>query len=172
MKDGINGKLNEYNNPWIVQRADPYVYRHTDGSYYFTATVPEYDRIILRHANSLAGLALAEEKVIWNKHTSGVMGAHIWAPELHYYDGEWYIYFAAGDAENVWEIRPYVLKCEGQNPSWDLCKVQMRMNFPFKAFHWMRLFLRPWGDTILYGQRRQEWEEGSLISILHRWKVR
>lgn len=43
MKDGINGKLNEYNNPWIVQRADPYVYRHTDGSYYFTATVPEYD---------------------------------------------------------------------------------------------------------------------------------
>ena len=58
MKDGINGKLNEYNNPWIVQRADPYVYRHTDGSYYFTATVPEYDRIILRHANSLEGLAL------------------------------------------------------------------------------------------------------------------
>ena len=35
----------EYNKPWILQRADPYVYRHTDGKYYFTASVPEYDKI-------------------------------------------------------------------------------------------------------------------------------
>ena len=24
----------KYNEPWILQRADPYVYRHTDGNYY------------------------------------------------------------------------------------------------------------------------------------------
>jgi GH43 family beta-xylosidase len=23
----------KYNEPWILQRADPYVYRHTDGNY-------------------------------------------------------------------------------------------------------------------------------------------
>ena len=40
----------KYNEPWILQRADPYVYRHTDGTYYFTASVPEYDRIVLRSA--------------------------------------------------------------------------------------------------------------------------
>ena len=28
-----------FNQPWILQRADPYVYRHTDGMYYFTASV-------------------------------------------------------------------------------------------------------------------------------------
>ena len=36
----------KYNEPWILQRADPYVYCHTDGTYYFTASVPEYDRIV------------------------------------------------------------------------------------------------------------------------------
>lgn len=115
----INGKLNEYNTPWIIQRADPYVCRHTDGMYYFTATVPAYDKIILRKSDSLLGLANAEEKVIWNRHTTGNMGAHIWAPEMHYLNDAWYIYFAAGDAEEVWRIRPYVLKCEGQNPMTD-----------------------------------------------------
>ena len=42
------------------------------------------------------GLATAPETVIWRKHTSGVMGAHIWAPEIHFIDGKWYIYYAAG----------------------------------------------------------------------------
>ena len=50
----------KYNEPWILQRADPYVYRHTDGTYYFTASVPEYDRIVLRSASHLADLADAE----------------------------------------------------------------------------------------------------------------
>ena len=35
-------------NPWIQQRADPYVYKHKDGNYYFTASVPTYDRLVLR----------------------------------------------------------------------------------------------------------------------------
>ena len=47
-------KTNDYGNqPWILQRADPHVYRHTDGTYYFTASVPAYDRIILRRSQTL-----------------------------------------------------------------------------------------------------------------------
>ena len=44
------------------------------------------------------------------------MSIHIWAPELHYLDGGWYIYYAGGDKDNVWEIRPYVLECIGDDP--------------------------------------------------------
>src|SRR5687767_12817084 len=55
----------ELKNPLIEQRADPWVLRHTDGNYYFTASVPEYDRIVLRRAETVAGLADAAEKVIW-----------------------------------------------------------------------------------------------------------
>lgn len=35
----------QYNKPWILQRADPYVYKSPDGLYYFTASVPAYDGI-------------------------------------------------------------------------------------------------------------------------------
>jgi GH43 family beta-xylosidase len=103
-------------NPLIRQRADPHVTRHTDGYYYFMGTVPEYDRLELRRSETLAGLATAAPKVIWRKHATGIMGAHIWAPELHFIDGKWYIYFAAGEAEKIWNIRIYVLENAAANP--------------------------------------------------------
>ena len=81
-----------YNEPWILQRADPYVYRHTDGTYYFTASVPAYDGIYLRKSDTLLGLKVAKEVEVWHKHDEGIMSIHIWAPEIHYLDGAWYIY--------------------------------------------------------------------------------
>ena len=105
-----------FNQPWILQRADPYVYRHTDGMYYFTASIPAYDGIVLRCSKTLAGLADAPEKRIWNCHESGPMSYHIWAPELHYLYGHWYIYFAGGERDDVWNIRPYVLECLDDDP--------------------------------------------------------
>lgn len=108
-----------YNKAFIEQRADPYIFRHGDGAYYFTASVPEYDKIILRRSDSLEGLKNAEEAVLWRKHESGAQSIHVWAPEIHYLDGNWYIYYAAGDKDDVWEIRPYVLRCTGQDPMKD-----------------------------------------------------
>lgn len=105
-----------YNEPFILQRADPFVCRASDGSYYFTATVPEYDRLILRHADTVKGLKDAPETEIWHMHESGPQGAHIWAPELHYVFGGWYLYYSAGEREDIWKIRPYVLKCESEDP--------------------------------------------------------
>ena len=106
----------KYNDPLVLGRADPYVYKHTDGTYYFTATYPAYDRICIRKSATINGITDAEEKVIWRKHDEGVMASHIWAPEIHYIDGKWYIYFAAGESKKIWEIRPYVLECTGPDP--------------------------------------------------------
>lgn len=103
-------------NPLILQRADPHLTRHTDGYYYFMGTVPEYDRLALRRARTIPALAIAEEKTIWRKHATGPMGAHIWAPELHHIAGKWYIYFAAGAADKIWDIRIYVLENAAANP--------------------------------------------------------
>jgi GH43 family beta-xylosidase len=105
-----------YTNPIAEKRADPHIFKHTDGYYYFTATVPEYDRIVLRRATTIQGLSTAAEVTIWTKHTSGAMGAHIWAPEIHFIDGKWYVYFAAGSTSDVWAIRMYVLEGTGANP--------------------------------------------------------
>lgn len=108
-----NGKITSYNLPFIEQRADPYVCKDSGGKYYFTASYPAYDRILLRCSDTLYGLKDANERLIWEKHEGGDMSEHIWAPELHYVFGKWYIYFAAGRADDVWNIRPYVLECDG-----------------------------------------------------------
>ena len=108
-----------YPNPFIMERADPYVIKR-EGKYYFTASYPAfgsvekgYDRIILRESDTLLGLASAEEKTIWKAHTEGIMARHIWAPEIHYILDKWYCFFAAGDKDEIWNIRPYVLVCDG-----------------------------------------------------------
>ncbi|UGQ47303.1 glycoside hydrolase family 43 protein [Massilia endophytica] len=125
-----------FNNPLVPQRADPQVVLQDDGNYYLAATVPEYDRIELRRAASLNELGKAEPNVVWRKHGKGEMGAHIWAPELHRIGGKWYIYFTAGRADAIWEIRLYVL--ENSSPD------------PFK------------GEWIERGQLKTGWESFSL----------
>jgi GH43 family beta-xylosidase len=120
-----------WTNPILKQRADPHVVLHTDGFYYLTATVPEYDRIELRRARTLGEFSTAEPKVIWRKHQRGPMSHHIWAPEIHFIDGKWYIYFAAGKAEAIWDIRMYVLENASANPmegEWTE-KGQIKMNW-------------------------------------------
>ncbi|WP_258104617.1 glycoside hydrolase family 43 protein [Marinoscillum sp. MHG1-6] len=104
-------------NPLVPQRADPWVHKTDDGTYYLIATAPEYDRIEIRKANTIADLGMVEPTVVWRKHETGVMGHHIWAPELHRIDGKWYIYFAAGDAENHWNIRIYALSNSSEDPT-------------------------------------------------------
>jgi GH43 family beta-xylosidase len=103
-------------SPFIRQRADPFVTPFIDGHYVFTASVPAYDRIVLRRATTIEGLASAQEKTVWTKHPTGEMGVHIWAPEIHQIDGKWYIYFAAGRTEDKWAIRIYVLENASANP--------------------------------------------------------
>ncbi|HWS32101.1 MAG TPA: family 43 glycosylhydrolase [Actinoplanes sp.] len=103
-------------DPLISQRADPWITKPVGGQYYFTGSVPEYDRLIVRGAPTIEGLATAEESVIWRRPTSGRMGGHIWAPELHRIGGRWYIYFAAGDAGEVFRIRTYVMESSLDDP--------------------------------------------------------
>ncbi len=135
-----NGKMTGFNKAFIEQRADPYVLRADDGSYYFTASVPAYDKIVLRHADSLEGLKEAEEVTIWTKHESGDMSQHIWAPELHQIDGTWYIYYAASRTDDIWRLRPYILRCQGSDPmkdAWTECGMMQRSDddiYSFEAF--------------------------------------
>jgi len=111
-----NAQSLEFDNPIAEKRADPWIYKTDEGFYYLIATVPEYDRIVMRKAKTINGLKNAQEKELWHKHDKGVMGHHIWAPELHRIDGKWYIYFAAGEAENIWNIRMWVLSNSSEDP--------------------------------------------------------
>lgn len=125
-------------NPLIEQRADPYIYRHEDGYYYFTASVPEYDRLEIRRSSTLAGLATAAPVVVWRQHQQGEMSALIWAPELHRIDGVWYLYFAAARSpaivDGLFQHRMFVLACADDNPLTGTWREKGRVITPLDTF--------------------------------------
>lgn len=167
-----------YPNPFIIERADPYVTKGPDGFYYFTASYPAYlnvesgyDRIVLRRSETVLGLKDAKEHTVWVAHKTGNMGAHIWAPEIHFIKNNWYIMFAAGDKEDVWKIRPYMLKCNGTNPITDgfteLGKVQASAedNTSFNDFSLDMTYFEHKGEHYLI------WAEKSGDSVLFMAKI-
>lgn len=107
-------------NPLILNRADPFIHRHDDGHYYFTASVPEYDRIEVRRSPTLAGLAAADGVTVWRAPESGPASSLIWAPEIHHADGAWYVYFAAAPSRDIvddlFQHRMYALRSTAANP--------------------------------------------------------
>ncbi|THF72887.1 glycoside hydrolase family 43 protein [Cohnella fermenti] len=115
-----SGRRKSYVHPLIRHRADPWIYRHADGFYYFTATVPEYDRIELRRAETIELLDGAPPATIWRKKSEGPMSRLIWAPELHRIGGRWYVYFAAAHTtetlDGAFQHRIYVLENVSDNP--------------------------------------------------------
>ncbi|HHX4090612.1 TPA: family 43 glycosylhydrolase, partial [Klebsiella aerogenes] len=130
--------MNNWPNPFIEQRADPFILRHHD-SYYFIASVPEYDRLEIRRAATLEGLREAEPVTVWRKPQSGPMSQLIWAPELHYIDGKWYIYFAAApthdlDAQGMFQHRMFALECTDSDPLSGRWQEKGQIITPFDTF--------------------------------------
>ncbi|WP_461218005.1 glycoside hydrolase family 43 protein [Lapidilactobacillus salsurivasis] len=110
----------EIKQPIVLQRADPWVYLHTDGYYYFTGSVPGYQEIEVRRARTLAGLETAERVAVWHAHSTGLMSQLIWAPEILYLQGKWYIYFAAADQDGERDAqhhhRMFAIECDEASP--------------------------------------------------------
>lgn len=117
--------INPYPNPFVLERADPYVTKGPDGYYYFTASYPMksendsegYDRVVLRRSKSLAGLAEAEEITIWKATAFAISHRFIWAPELHFIGGRWYVFYAgSAETDNRWAFDCNVLVCDSDDP--------------------------------------------------------
>ena len=102
-------------NPLVVERADPWILKSGD-TYFFTGSFPAFDRIVLRGADTLAGLSDAPEVTIWTRPSEGEMGGNIWAPELHQIADKWYFYFTAGHADKPFRIRMYAIEGVGADP--------------------------------------------------------
>ena len=125
-------------NPLVKNRADAQVFRHTDGWYYLTGSVPEYDRLVLRRSRTIGGLTNAPEKVLWRHEAKGPMSGFLWAPELHLIDGKWIMYFAAGPSgggEDVFRIRTYAVVCDGPDPMAGNWTVLGQLQTPWDSFN-------------------------------------
>ncbi|CAM3287633.1 glycoside hydrolase family 43 protein [Paenibacillus lupini] len=82
-------------NPVVASAADPWVLKHTDGYYYFMCT--RGGCLELTQSASLTGLAEGRKKTIWTPEQGGRYSSNLWAPEIHYLDSKWYIYYTAND---------------------------------------------------------------------------
>src|SRR6187551_3167221 len=81
-----------FTNPLLPSGADPWsIYK--DGNYYYTNTLG--DRIDVWKTKNLADLNKAERKTIWIAPVGTSYSKEIWAPEIHFIHGKWYVYFAA-----------------------------------------------------------------------------
>ena len=130
--------MKEWPNPFIEQRADPFILRHED-NYYFIASVPEYDRLEIRRAPTLEELPEAEPVVVWRKPDAGPMSELIWAPELHFIDGRWIIWFAAAstrefDALGMFQHRMFALVCNDADPLSGKWQEKGQIKTPFDTF--------------------------------------
>ena len=92
-------------DPWVTQR---------NGVYYYTST--ERDRISLRKTTDMARLADAPPVVVWRAPASGPNSTSVWAPELHYLDGKWYLYYSAADQAHDDDAHRHIFVLENDSP--------------------------------------------------------
>ena len=101
-----------FTNPLLPSGADPWnIYK--DGYYYYTHTVG--NRIDVWKTKTLAELKTAEKKTVWIPPTGTAYSKNIWAPEIHFIEDKWYIYFAADNGRNA-NHRIYVIENSSPDP--------------------------------------------------------
>lgn len=106
-------------NPLLPSGPDPWV-TSRDGDFYFMVTTG--GSLTIRKTRNMADLSSAKTKVVWRPPADGPYSHDIWAPELHFLNRKWYIYFAADAGANQTH-RIWVLEGCSTDPlgcSWSL----------------------------------------------------
>lgn len=128
------GQFIDVPNPIVQQRADTSIYRHTDGYYYMTASVPDYKRVELRRSQTLAGLGSAATSTTFTAPSSGALGGWIWAPDIKFYDGAWYMYFSASPSTARFDQRLYWIRNTSANPMTGTWSAPQRITTGWESF--------------------------------------
>lgn len=103
---------NQFVNP-IGEAADPWVVRDPNHDRYLWC-FSDGNRGIAIHTSSRL-TSLGRKHVVWRAPARGPWSREIWAPELHFLDGRWHIYFAASDGHNANHLA-YVLVSADDDP--------------------------------------------------------
>jgi len=101
-----------FTNPLFPSGADPWIIRK-DSNYYYCASAG--NSIIIRKGENLNMLKDSQPVRIWTATEGTMWSREIWAPELHYLEGSWYVYFAADDGYNK-NHRMYVIENSSADP--------------------------------------------------------
>lgn len=100
-----------FTNPLLPDGPDPWAIWH-DGYYYYMHTTQ--NNLQVWKTKDVTDLANAEHKVVWVP-TDPSNSKDLWAPEIHNFNGKWYIYYAADDG-NTDNHQLYVLENDSACP--------------------------------------------------------
>jgi GH43 family beta-xylosidase len=103
---------NTFTNPVVANGADPWVVQW-QGQYYFCQS--RRGGVWIAQTPRLTDLGTTNRVCVWRPPPDKPYSRELWAPELHYLRGRWYIYLAADDGDNA-NHRMYVLEGTTQNP--------------------------------------------------------
>src|ERR1700677_2895234 len=88
-----------FTNPIVANGADPWV-TYRNGYYYFTDTTGVNVQIsISTQMAGTNGIGAVPVSLIYNP--PAPFNQDVWAPEIHYLQGKFYIYYAADDGTNA-----------------------------------------------------------------------
>ncbi|WP_184545471.1 family 43 glycosylhydrolase [Mucilaginibacter sp. FT3.2] len=102
-----------FTNPLLLSGADPWVI-YKDGFYYYTNSLGSC--LAIWKTKDITQLSTAVKKTIWVPPAGTNYSKELWAPELHFIKGKWYMYFAADDGNNN-NHRIYVLENTAADPT-------------------------------------------------------
>jgi GH43 family beta-xylosidase len=93
----------EHADPWFIQFHGHYLACFSEANH--AISVQMSDRLTV----------VGPTHVVWTAPATGPASLEVWAPELHWLDGRWCIYFAASDGRNQ-NHRAWVLQSSGSDP--------------------------------------------------------
>lgn len=92
-------------DPWVAQKDSFYYYLHTLGN-----------RIAIWKTKSMTKLSSASVTTVFSPRAGAQNASNVWAPELHFLDGKWYIYYTAGSGPDAAQ-RTWVLENSNADPT-------------------------------------------------------
>lgn len=101
----VDAWTNPIRNP---SGSDPFLVYSGDGYYYLLTTT--WTDVQISRSTTIAGLKDDPETKTVFSTTTASMCCNVWSPEVHYLGDIWYIYFTAGDANDLDGQRLHVLK--------------------------------------------------------------
>jgi GH43 family beta-xylosidase len=128
--------------------ADPWMIFH-QGWYYFCES-RNHSTLHVRKARNILDIGADEGVLIWTPPAQGPHSKGVWAPELHFIEGKWFIYFAADDGQNekhrMWVLESvttdpqgeYILRGQLATDGWaidgTILKVAGKLNFVWSGW--------------------------------------
>ena len=110
-------------DPWVFQKDGFYYYMHTTGG-----------DVTIRKTAKMSELGTAPSFQVWRAPAEGQNSRNVWAPELHFVAGKWFIYYTAGPGD-LGQQRSWVLENSAADPTTGTWINRGRMANP-EQDHW------------------------------------